>query len=60
MTHLQTDIYSQICLFVQLAPQVPSVQLDPENKSAGLLVHMITLNIRLSFCTVKPTDCIGL
>lgn len=47
MTRLQADIYSQIRLFVQLAPQVPSVQLDPKHRGTVLLIHMIELNIWL-------------
>ena len=38
MTHLQTELYSQICLSVQLGPHVPSVQLDPKHKCTGLLL----------------------
>lgn len=34
--HIHNDI--QVCLFVQLAPQVLSVQLDPKHKSTGLLM----------------------
>lgn len=37
LTNSQTDIYSPLCLFVQLDPQVPSVQLDPKHKSIILL-----------------------
>lgn len=33
MTHLHADIYSQLCLFVQLGPRPPSFQLDPKHKS---------------------------
>lgn len=40
MAHLQTDIYSQVCLFVQLIPEVRSVQQDPKYKSTSLLLQM--------------------